>query len=333
MGYCFLKQEDAKRAFDCYFRALKIAPEETLKDEKLLYFFSLVNLNNTLENQLKNEFPLTIYYRIVANWLERQDQSEKAFTYYQKLLHSKPKPLLPSILFNTLPKSGSVYISNTLQQVLNLDFFYISSQGFVNDLFYPWSLKRLALGHGISQAHFFAYSENLEQISAFIPQMISHVRDPRQALLSWVHHINNLHDKGIAKLAPIDIGREIPDSYINWSFSQQLDWHIQHYYPLLIQWIESWVSAERTYPNLKILLTSYETFHQNPMLFFNQILTFYGLKPHTYDFQHLIKPVQGEKNFRKGSIDEWREVFTPKQQSQVNLLLKEDWLETFNWKN
>lgn len=244
------------------------------------------------------------------------------FIYFSAQGFSEP------IIFNTLPKSGSVYICHTLLQGLKQGRFIRIS----NDTF-PWDtislnhLKKLVATDGLTQEHFDASDENLNSLQRLCSKLIIHVRDPRQALISWAHHLNKIqHSEETLDKFLLDL----PQGYFQWNFSDQLDWQIENYLPASIEWIQSWVKAsERN--GIEILFTTYEEFITNRERFFERILDFYSLKPLKPALADL--PKSEGLHFRKEKVDEWREVLSPEQKELVAQIMPQELLNRFHWES
>ncbi|QVL57829.1 MAG: sulfotransferase domain-containing protein [Simkaniaceae bacterium] len=230
------------------------------------------------------------------------------------------------IIFNTLPKSGSVYIGKTLSEGLKEgDFMTVSNNTFPTD---PISLTKFEIlmeNDSITQEHFDASKENLEILKEKFPKLIVHVRDPRQALISWTHHLNKIQHSEEA------VGYfllTLPKTYFRWSFSRQLNWQIKHYFPACIDWIQNWVKASED-ESLNILFTTYEDFLANPKQFFMKIFDFYSISD-SIDMLPML-PKKSTYHFRKGKVDEWREAMTKSQQRKVTKMIPKELFDKFNW--
>ena len=120
--------------------------------------------------------------------------------------------------------------------------------------------------------------------------------------------------------------------YFSWSLTDQITWHIEHYLPLVLAWIEEWLGASDNPQGIKILLTNYETMVSQPDEFFNSINNFYGVQNPLKGLQTKAKtPQPGELHFRRGIPDEWREVFTPKQAERATQMITPRLYEKFGW--
>ena len=249
---------------------------------------------------------------------------------------------LPGILLNTLQKSGSVYILSVLHQRLRLPVGEIGIGFFPGDIAIPESAKRLAQGNLIAQQHLPATNRNLITLmQSGIDRLILHVRDPRQALLSWVHFLEILKELGTFVPTEYPLCHDYfslsydeqfnCEKYFSLSLEDKIGWHIEHYLPLIIDWIKGWIrTSENSGWGFRILFTRFQDLKLDHDNFFDTILRFYDLDPSQFD-KPLLQPQKGQMNFRKGMIDEWREVFTDEQIEKASYMIPMDLAERFGW--
>jgi hypothetical protein len=161
------------------------------------------------------------------------------------------------------------------------------------------------------------------------------VRDPRQALLSWVDHLNRTQQ---SRDAPTQEElffklKYCPQDYFSKSITEQINHEIESgFLPKAIKWIEGWLDAEENpsfYP--KILFTQQEELVTNPKALFESILKFYEIETTKFTFPEPPKFLEGT-HYRKGRTDEWREVFTPEQIEKASSLMPARLLDRFGWK-
>ena len=108
-----------------------------------------------------------------------------------------PEPANP-ILLNTMPKSGSVYIWRELSRLLGLPIARISKTNWPVDHVVPSWAKAFSYSRTIAQGHFNPHESNVGHLlDNDLRKMIFHIRDPRQATLSWTHHIRSYLEKNL----------------------------------------------------------------------------------------------------------------------------------------
>jgi len=230
-----------------------------------------------------------------------------------------------SIFINTLPKSGSVYIYSTLCEGLKKSFCRISLNTFPEDIINIKNFKEFVKSNSLTQEHLNASERTIQLLEKYQVKFVLHVRDPRQALLSWAHHLNRY------RLAPglHDLYKpRVPRLYFTWKLEQQLDWLIENHFPHFVQWIADWLKVYKE-NRLQMKLMTYEHFHENPNQYFEEILDFYDIPLSAFSIPSIPKEVS--THYRKGMIDEWRDVFTLEQQRRVNELIPEELFSEFSW--
>jgi len=244
----------------------------------------------------------------------------------------------PGILLNTLPKSGSMFMTDVFRNALRLKRIRIAGGYFPEDTTMRTWTDRLRRGSAIAQEHLPATYINLVILARRLDRMIVNVRDPRQATLSWTHHIRTLFKEDrqdeLAMVYPT-----VPDDYCDWDLSAQIDWQIQHHLPLVIDWIEGWIRAEADPAfTTRILFTRFEDFKRDKQAFFQRILSHYDIDAKWMDpvndvLEQLTHLKQRESNFRKGKIDEWRTVFSNAQAERASAMITPTITEQFGYQS
>jgi hypothetical protein len=235
---------------------------------------------------------------------------------------------LPPILINTMPKSASIYLTKTVAASLGVEYSLVSlAHGFFPTYFMmPAALEKFSRGDVVRQEHFDPSPINLAICAGYIDRMILHVRDPRQATVSWAHHFNRDYLNSPPYIhGTID---QPPRDYRCWTFQSQLDWHIEHHLPLLTAWLRQWISAQATSP-LKILWTQYEELVSDERRLFDRILTFYEIRGDGIGLRSPSKTI--DSHFRRGRANEWEEVLTAEQKARAQAIIGRDILDRFGW--
>jgi len=242
-------------------------------------------------------------------------------------------PKKPCIIFNTVPKSGSVYITMTLQTGLTYSYMSISP-GYVphDDINVDLLNDFFNAGTYITQEHLDASILNTDLLKRYTDKIVVHFRDPRAVLLSWTHHMNNLNDHNHYYLLDY-VTPTPPREYYNWNLEQQIDWQIENFLPNIVTWMNDWLEFKAKEENnasaFKVLITTYEDFHTNELEFYYKILDFYGIPRGEFKFNPPAK--NANTHFRNGEIEEWRSVFTERQLQRINQIVPDELLERFNW--
>jgi hypothetical protein len=255
----------------------------------------------------------------------------------------------PAILINTLPKSGSMYIFYTLQKGLpNYDQYHLTDE--LRRIFTvfrdtgsafpytitvdPLEMKNFGRGQALSQEHINFTEPNLDILSRYIDRFVVHIRDPRQALLSWVHHT-----KWCAENDIIEYSNNVTQ-VLQSSFHDQVNYYIENHFKGLIDWLEGWANLLCKSDNkngiyvhynnkkkIKILLTTHQELLENESVLFSRICEFYKLRIKK------LEPIKKDSSshFRQGSSDEWRSVFTPMQIERCNMLMPQSLFDFYGF--
>lgn len=231
----------------------------------------------------------------------------------------------PYVFLNTMPKSGSMYLLNVLAKSLNYQIVSTCiAAHMARDHIIPSWATAFSKGGMITQEHMPASPQNIAGLrSAGIDRIVVHVRDPRQALLSGIHHIAERKEEMQILFGPI----AMPD-FSTCTFSDRAQWMTEHFLPELIEWVYGWVRIERDPDqNIQVLFTRYEAIHENESRLFDSILEFYGLIG-----AKIVAVRKGpEVHFRKGQKEEWRDAFSSDQIAAMNRQIPSELALKFGW--
>lgn len=247
--------------------------------------------------------------------------------HWKKALHAIGlRPHRP-ILLNTMPRSGSRYVFNAIREGLGLSgfpalhpFHYEGAE--LHDAFF----KQMVKGNRISQSHLSPVPYNIERLAARMGnggKVIVHVRDPRQALLSWMHlQLGNgvettFPDGSVQMCADLE-WKDFADLVI----AKELDYFID----FANGWLEVLRNQDRGFD---MLMTRQDTLSEEPDAFFAEVLDF--LEAPRWQFIAPEPPKVGKLHYRKNNPDEWRESFTTSQQKILNDALSDEACKTFGW--
>jgi len=183
----------------------------------------------------------------------------------------------PSILMTAMPKSASESLSNILAEGLGLAQSHVSIGLFPHCCLVPSRVQDLATGGVIAKEHIRPERHNLDMLAgAGIDKVLVHLRDPRQALLSWAHFVRD--DVSQRMLAPI--WRKIlpPARILERDFAYVIDWCIECYLPLLIDFAQGWHKIEQSHHSAcQVRCLSFEMFVADRHQYLAAALGFYGV--------------------------------------------------------
>ncbi|MCC3559265.1 MAG: tetratricopeptide repeat protein [Microcoleus sp. PH2017_27_LUM_O_A] len=349
LGNIRLQQSKFDLAIQSYEQVAEIQPDLA---EALLKLVPFLRINNELDkatyccqrvveinpNSVEGNF-------LLADLLIMQGRHDEALRrYYRsnkvKFAAARSRGEIGAICLCALPKSGTVYIANALQKGLNIPGSPTDLVGCVpiGLLDYYWQIKSPEIYTKpvscVITVHTNPHEWNQFTTMRIADRLLVNVRDPRQALLSWVDHLNRTQQS-----RDVPTQEELffkfkccPADYFSLSISEQISHEIESgFLPKAIQWIEGWLDAEENpsfYP--EILFTKHEDLVSDPKALFESILNFYELEKSNFPLPEPPKFMEGT-HYRKGRVDEWREVFSPQQIEKASSLMPKRLLERFGW--
>lgn len=248
--------------------------------------------------------------------------------YFAELDPKTFMPRYPGIFIASLPKSGTVYLQEKLCEGLNKPPLGTPSGGIFPNVSIPrLVIDRLNERGAVYVIHCRPCEFNITEVSHRLDRLVVHVRDPRQALLSWVHFL----PQAMRNADPVmHYHYHLPDDYQHYTLEQQIDWQIDHHFADFVAFIEGWWDASQR-PGMKtrFLFTRHEDLAENPRQFFLDLLDFYQIPATAFVFPEA--PKLGLHNFRSGRTDEWRLAFTPAQIEKATAMIPRRLIERFDW--
>ncbi len=236
----------------------------------------------------------------------------------------------PSIFISTLPKTGSIYLLNTLSRGLQYRPFNVSLGYFPHDLLDWPRLQAASRGGMISQTHIDASPANLQILELVQPKVQVHLRDPRQAMLSMTHHLRRLWEDSADLATMLCVQPRPQREFFDRPLEGQIDWMIEHYLPHSSQWIDDWLQViDSGATGLSVLLTTFEELIQNEAAFLERSISFFGISSQAFVVPKVEKSMA--VHFRQGKPDEWKQIFTAEQRRRARQFVRPEWADRFGW--
>jgi hypothetical protein len=270
----------------------------------------------------------------------RVEHLRSALEEHRSLIASRLDPLMlpqdpnesppadqPSILINTMPKTGTYFLGHLFANGLGLKLMILSNQYFPYDVIYPLRLRRFIQGGFVSQDHFDASPLNVEMLKRMNCRPIVHVRDPRQATLSYVHFLDTEQFREQMEETRLFVYPPLPEDFYSLSLPERLDWGIDHWLPRLIEWTEGWVKASES--DLPVSFTRFEDMADDQDAFIEHVLDLAGIDPAAFAPPNISR--NGAVHFRLGEKEEWRRSFSPAQIERANKMIPESLADRFGW--
>jgi hypothetical protein len=212
---------------------------------------------------------------------------------------------VPPIVIATQPKSGSVFMLNTLCGGLDCPATLVVPLEHLDYLGPARArLAEVAGGGAVCVDHLFANTETLDAVrEAGIARLVVHLRDPRAATLSWCH---NLVDAAYVSLPRRERIRRIVRRCQASFEADYLEW-----LPFWCRFQEDWLRAlDEGVPGLAFLRTDYDELAAEGA-FFDRLLGFFGCEPGLFDAGVLAQSREVRAgHFRKGLRREWESVLS-----------------------
>jgi hypothetical protein len=222
---------------------------------------------------------------------------------------------LPSMVVVTQGKSASVPVANIFNSGFSLPSFAYS----ISSLVVIESFARdYARGGACYSTHLDPTAVNIQRFKAAgIDKIIVHVRDPRQSLLSMLHHVvrypNETPELARSKFHERSVGERI-DQMLSFFFSR-------------LNWIQGWIDAES---ELNVMFSTFEGFVRDRPAFTRRYLEFYGGHEEHFSWENAMN-AGGDHHFRAGRLDEWREVFPSKRAEFLTAVIPTTMRDRFGW--
>lgn len=224
---------------------------------------------------------------------------------------------LPPALLVTQMKSGSVTLATVFSEGFALPCFTYAL--IYERVIESWA-RDYALGGTSYVTHLKPTPANIATLKrAGIKRLIVHIRDPRQTLISYVHHI--------ARYAH-DFPELNNDAYRRLSLIEKIDLALPYFHET-VAWIEGWLAAEN---DLDILFSTFEDFRREPNTLIDRYLEHYGGDLRHFSRDRVFVEHEGTDYHRRlGHIDEWRRQLTPAQIEKVEAGLPSKLRGRFGW--
>jgi hypothetical protein len=232
------------------------------------------------------------------------------------------------ILLNTMPKSGSVYMQRSLAKILNGRTLDVGNRYALIDQIGLRDARALISGGCVAQSHLAPSLENLQILQHYKLKVVLHLRDPRQALLSWVHHIDWVAGGSDADEHLLYCTPRPPAAYFAFSLARKIDWQIENYLPQLVAWLTRWMAVVdlKTIP---ILITHQDALRTDERVLFDTILAFHQLHV-DYALPNLPRTL-ADTHFRRADPTEWQRTFTREQAMRATALIPLSLRQRFGW--
>lgn len=242
-----------------------------------------------------------------------------------------------NIFLATLPKSGTIFVQNSLKKSLDPEVFRLivlaerfpvvdctKVQGFCQS---PRS---------ISVEHIAATPYVLNLLAyAGITRVAVQVRDPRDALVSMWRHLNREDIKSNWSVLAHGVSTGMmPKNYYEISDQQRADVLTGYYFDWLQDWLASWKTAIQTDNRFSYHLMEYKDLARDSAAAVRGLLRFFGsdVVPVVPErFNEDGKPNVDQAHYRRGVPGSYLDELAPAQIDRINGKVRPDLFEYFGW--
>jgi hypothetical protein len=228
---------------------------------------------------------------------------------------------LPAALFATQPKSGSVSIGAILQSGFKLPTLVY---GLVNVAVIPAWAREFARGGCGYITHLMPTTSNVKNLSeAGIGKIMVNVRDPRQWVVSYMHHLRHYRNDMLPPPVQAQFDSLSEAEQCEFAISAALNG------PYGIRWIQGWFAARK---KIDIHWFTFERFRLHKEKYIEQLIGAYGGSPAAFDqVAALAQLPSTDYHFRSGQVDEWRTVLSAEQIRRINAAMPNEYWKFFGW--
>lgn len=237
---------------------------------------------------------------------------------------------VPPLAVICLPKSASATIHQWLINGTGASPLRISLQHYIDDRLIESWVHDFTSGGALSGPHLPASPENVAIFGALTNRLpiTVHVRDPRQAAFSQVHHLRK-YASTPGESEWYSFARGLPEAFRTGDTERQMDFGVDHVLPRYVDWIQNWLRAAEV---LSVRFTTYESFVADRKALIEGILSFHGVPAEAWSWKRALGDGGStDLHFRSGRIDDWRAGFTPAQTERANAAVPDSLLDRFGW--
>ena len=225
------------------------------------------------------------------------------------------------IVFIAMPKSASKTIAKRTAAALGTTIVLIARKrgGQIWPANTTLNIREVlyaSLTRKVLHEHCVADNITIDQLKRVTDHVVVHIRDPRQVLVSMMHHFFDAEED-------VDRFGIEPDRINPEDWTSTLDYLIDEVFPVLLKYVIDWHKVSKE-GSLDVSFVTYELFVRDPSQYFSNLFAIWEGSPGL--------PVPDiNQHFRKGDSSEWRNILTKRQQERVNRVIPPVLLEEFNW--
>ncbi|WP_419779733.1 hypothetical protein [Maridesulfovibrio sp.] len=236
-------------------------------------------------------------------------------------------------LFISMPHSGSTYISKKVAESINSSWLPVHAGYELRESLLDWTkLNKSIRENGVSICHIPSSRINNIVLRQHVSRCIVHIRDPRQSILSWIHKIeiklNNKEYDWFERIIPA-----LPERYLTMSLEDKLWCHLENEFTQRVEMVQGWMNYQDSEESpVRIFFTTHQELKEFPELLFSIILHYFNLSATGVNLE-INRRDNRKYNFRKGSSNEWMDIYSEEQKEYADKRLPENIKIRFGWTN
>jgi Sulfotransferase domain len=210
-----------------------------------------------------------------------------------------------------LRKAANVFVQRTMERTLGCTFVrFVEREQILPDRFDEF----FALQRAVGGEHLLPNAHNLRLLAAHnVTRIAILVRDPRDALVSWWHHLERSDIKA-ARLGDQSAAGAADTTYYQLGAEDKLRDLIARRFPVFQAWIADWLNVADSSATLKCHINRYEDFATDQRGALRAMLAFFG-----HDLEPVLPDVDGTRDagihvpthFRRGEVGSYRDEAPP----------------------
>lgn len=231
-----------------------------------------------------------------------------------------------NIFVCTLPKSGTVFLKENIAGAI----FHKPTPGKGGGWYLDNGQSHLCkktlevqskIG-GITGSHLYPSKSDIDLLNICNTKTIVHVRDPRQALVSWIH----FYEKTVMRDKIWSTLFKHPKGVSHCDF----EFHFENFYLKAVDWLNAWMLELSETKRLKnVLVTRHEDLAADSHIFNRRIADYIGLSASSLALDKA--KASDNRHFRAGKTEEWRSTFSSNQLQCLNSNFPGELAHFFGW--
>ena len=241
------------------------------------------------------------------------------------------------VLINGSPKSATLYLAAAFEKLVPCRRMRIATRGlWSSQVDVEAAEEFMQLPAGVAQQHIAPTEYNLRLLREFgLARFVLVVRDPRDVLVSWFHHLQREDIRGQHWHYALCLANDLLcRDWYGLSREAQLDALIDCSFRKFQDWISGWVRVTDN-TDLQIRLLRFEDFVQDPHRTVEELFAWFGQRRAISAAE--LPAVQGgagidrATHFRRGKVGSFRDELSAPQVARLDQLVEPALYSRLQW--